>query len=263
MADADWHRFRQLRGNDLPETAELLGATYRRRQILKRDFYAAVAVYDHEPGGPQTPPAVLLKVYHTDGLLGVPLGWLGRLLCRREMLFYEMLDGVAGVPQLLGQYGEAGLVREFIPGCNLREYRRGASPDERFFSGLAAILAQVHACGIAHIDLSKPENVLVTELGSPVLIDFQIALAAGTWRWPVVRQFGGVLLRYLQCIDRYHLGKLHRRARPGDFSVEQMQKARAKGVLLSLHGLLLRWPYRAVRHRVMDRWMRTDSKRAA
>jgi predicted Ser/Thr protein kinase len=262
MADADWHRYRQLRGDDLPARAELLGASYRRRQVLKRDFYAAVGIYDREPDG-QPPATVLLKIYHTDGLLGVPLGWAGRLLCRREMLYYELLDGIAGVPRLLGRYGEAGLVREFIPGCNLREYRCGARPDERFFPGLAAILAQVHARGISHNDLSKPENVLVTEQGAPVLIDFQIALAAGRWRWPVVRHLGRALLRYMQRIDRYHLGKLHRRARPGDFNDEQLEKARVKGVLLYLHGVLLRRPYRAVRHQVMNRWMRTEEKRAA
>jgi predicted Ser/Thr protein kinase len=185
------------------------------------------------------------------------------MLCRREMRYYDLLDGIAGIPRLLGRYGAAGLVREFIPGCNLREYRRGARPDEWFFPALADILAQVHARGISHNDLSKPENVLVTEAGSPVLIDFQIALAAGTWRWSIVRPFGRALLRYMQRIDRYHLGKLHRRARPGDFSVEQIRKARSQGVLLRLHGLLLRRPYRVVRHQVMDRWMRSDRKRAA
>ena len=43
MADADWHRYRQLRGHALPESAELLSTTYRCVRVLKRDFYAAVA----------------------------------------------------------------------------------------------------------------------------------------------------------------------------------------------------------------------------
>jgi predicted Ser/Thr protein kinase len=262
MADADWHRYRQLRGVDLPERVEMLGGVYRRRQVLKRDFYATVGVYDHLGSG--LPECVLLKIYHTDSFVGLPLAAAGRWLCRREMRCYELLDGVVGIPRLLGRYGESGLVREFIPGCNLREYRRRAMPDERFFPRLANILEQVHARGISHNDLSKPENVLVTTDGAPVLIDFQIALRAGTWRWPVLCFVGQFLMRYMKWIDRYHLNKLHRRARPTDFSEEQLRQARAKGVLLRLHGWLLRKPYRAIRHQVMNRWMRADeTSRAA
>jgi predicted Ser/Thr protein kinase len=262
MADADWRRYRQLRGQDLPLTAELLGGRYHRRCVLKRDFYAAVGIYDHEAGHRAEQPFVLLKVYHTDRWAGLPLGWLGRLLCRREMRYYQVLDGIAGVPRLLGCYGEAGLVREFIPGCNLREYRQHAIPDGTFFPALLHILEQVHARGISHNDLSKPENVLVRTDGAPVLIDFQIALAAGTWRWPW-RDLGRPLLRYLQRIDRYHLRKLHRRARPEDFSTDELARARTKGMLLRLHGWLLRNPYRAVRHQVMNRWMRVDDTNEA
>ena len=234
MPDADWRRYRQLRGEDLPVKADLLGAEYHCRQVLKRDFYAAVGIYDHAAGGrPRQPSCVLLKIYHTDACAGLPLSWLGRWLCRREMLYYELLDGIAGVPRLLGRYGEAGLVREFIPGCNLREYRRHSRPDARFFPGLADILAQVHARGISHNDLSKPENVLVTTDGAPVLIDYQIALAAGTWRWPVVRIGGRALMRYMQRIDRYHLGKLHRRARPQDFSETELARRGPRGCCCS------------------------------
>jgi serine/threonine protein kinase len=262
MADADWHRYRQLRGADLPEEVVLLGAPYLRRQVLKRDFYAAVGIYDLHAPRTDRPAQVLLKVYHTDRFLGVPLGWLGRLLCRREVRYYRLLDGVTGVPRLLGLFGPAGLVREFIPGCNLREFRRDGQPDVLFFPGLAQVLAQVHARGISHNDLSKPENVLVTTDGAPVLIDFQIALAAGLWPWPF-RLLGWPILRYMQRIDRYHLVKLHRRARPEDYSVAQRRQAKTKGLLLRLHGLLIRRPYRAVRHQVMNRWMRLDDRKRA
>jgi len=258
MADADWHRFRQLRGADLPLKADLLGAPYRRRVVLKRDFYAAVGIYDHEGVGAPEPTSVLLKIYHTDSCAGLPLGWLGRLLCRREMKYYQLLDGIRGIPRLLGSHGESGLVREFIPGWNLREYREHAVPDEHFFPGLRHILEQVHARGITHNDLSKPENVLVTAAGAPVLIDFQIALAAGSWPWPGLKFLGRQLMRYMQGDDHYHLNKQHSRARPDDFSPDQLAKALDKGILLRLHGWLLRWPYRKVRHQVMNRWMRVD-----
>ncbi len=140
MADADWHRYRQLRGEDLPREAVLLGAPYCLQQILKQDFYAAVGIYDLAADRSDRPASVLLKVYHTDRFLGLPLGWLGRLLCRREVRYYRLLDGIAGVPRLLGRFGQAGLVREFIPGCNLREFRAHSRPDEQFFPHLATSL---------------------------------------------------------------------------------------------------------------------------
>jgi predicted Ser/Thr protein kinase len=262
MADADWHRYRQLRGRDLPDTAELLGATYHRRKTLKRDFYAAVGVYERAASG--TPPAlVLLKVYHTEPLWGLPLGWLGRWLCRREVRYYELLCGIAGVPQLLGRHGESGLVREFVPGCDLRQFRKAARPDECFFGELARILADVHARGMSHNDLSKPENVVVRADGRPVLIDFQIAFAPRSARWPVMGVLSRVLLRFMQKVDRYHLRKLHRRARPEDFTDEERANARRKNPVIWLHGILLRRPYRAVRHVVLDRWMRVDEKKRA
>ncbi len=120
----------------------------------------------------------------------------------------------------------------------------------------------MHERGITHNDLSKPENVLVETNGAPVLIDFQIALAAGAWPWPV-SLLGRPFMHYMQRIDRYHLAKLHRRARPKDFSEEQKRKAKAQGFLLRLHGALLRRPYRAIRHRVMNRWMRVDDEKRA
>src|SRR4051794_6916050 len=101
MADADWHRYRQLRGHPLPESAELLATTYHCVGVLKRDFYAAVGVYERTDGGssPQAPRQVLFKVYHTDSFWGIPLGWLGRWLARREIRHYELLAGIDGVPQ--------------------------------------------------------------------------------------------------------------------------------------------------------------------
>jgi hypothetical protein len=151
MADADWHRYRQLRGRPLPESIELLATTYRCVRVLKRDFYAAVGIYERQDGG-QSRRQVLFKVYHTDSFWGIPLGWLGRWLARREIRHFEMLGGIDGVPRMLARHGESGLVREFYPGCNLREYSEQGCPDERFFPELKRIVAQIHGRGMSHND---------------------------------------------------------------------------------------------------------------
>jgi hypothetical protein len=263
MADADWHRYRQLRGRPLPAEFEYGGATYRTSRLLKRDFYAAVGIYDRQGGTSPPPSQVLLKVYHTDPLWGVPLGWLGRWLARREIDAYAALADVAGVPRLLTTFGEAGMVREFVPGCNLREYRAWRVPDEHFYPELARILADVHARGMSHNDLAKPENVLVTEAGLPVLIDFQIALGPRLPTLPIAGWLARRFLAYMQGVDRYHLRKHHTWDRPGDFSADELRRARKRGAVIWLHGAVVRRPYRAVRHFVLRRWLLEDQPRKA
>jgi hypothetical protein len=263
MADADWYRYKQLRGKELPATFEFAGVHYQLRKLLKRDFYAVVGLYDRASDMLTLPAQVLLKVYHTDALWGLPLGWLGRWLARREIRAFEALAHVAGIPHLLAPWGESGMIREFIAGCNLREYRANARPDERFYPELFRILADVHACGMSHNDLAKPENIVVTDEGQPILIDFQIALGPRLPRWPIVGWLARRFLHYMQSVDVYHLRKHHTSDRPEDYTDEDRRRARQKGTILWLHGVVLRKPYRAVRHFVLRRWLLDDRTRRA
>lgn len=258
MADADWRKYKPLRGNDLPETIAFQGTSYARQQLFKRDFYAAVGLYQRESMLAALPEQVLLKIYHTDPLWCLPLGWMGRWLAQRERRAYETLAEVAGVPRLLTGWGDSGFLREFIPGCNLREYRRKVRPDVRFYEDLLRILAAVHARGLSHNDLAKPENILVTESGAPILIDFQIALGPCASTWPL---FGGLeraVVRYMQGVDRYHLHKHYTHDCREAFTAEEFERARRKDALQRFHGRVIRTPYRAVRHFVLKRWLLKD-----
>jgi len=256
MADADWVRYRAIRGRKLPPTAQLHGSTtYRIETTLKYDFYAATGLYKRvEEHDAQAPERLLLKIYHTDPWWFPLLGLLGWYLAHRERHYLRALQDIEGVPGLLGDYGRSGLIREFIEGVHLREYFRGqlqrVGPD--YFPRLYTILDQIHERGIAHNDLSKPENVLVKPDGSPAIIDLQIALKAALPRWT-----GRPLISYLQRVDRYHLRKLHRRQRPEDFDERALSSARRRDPLVWLHGWIRR-PYRAVRHFVLGRFLTVD-----
>src|SRR5581483_7493454 len=191
-----------------------------------------------------------------DSFALLPLGWLGRWLCRREVRFFKTLDAIAGIPRFLERFGRSGYVREYMPGQNLRDFlREGHVPHQSFFPRLQAILHEVHRRGVSHNDLSKPENVLVQPDGSPGLIDFQIALRLGSGPCRALKY---PILRYMQKVDRYHVTKRHRRCRPSDFTAEELADTRRKGVLLTLHAVIRR-PYRAVRHFILNRFLLKDT----
>lgn len=254
MPDADWKRYKRLRGVDLPATLALAPGEYRLEQLFKNDFYAATGVYCAVNAGTR-PERVLYKVYHTDNCGPILLGWLGRFLCNREVRYHELLADVAGVPRLLERHGASGLVRQFVAGCNLLELcQQGQRPDRDFFPRLESIVAAVHAKGIAHNDLSKPENVLVGNDGRPCLIDFQIAVLPADWPLGIGKLAKG-WLSWLQRVDRYHVRKNYLRTRPEDLSPEQAAQAQQKGLLLKLHFHCVRQPYRAVRHFFLRNWL--------
>lgn len=263
MADADWAKYKQLRGYPLPETIPFAGATYELVRHFKRDFYAATGLYRLRAENPSSlrPEFLVHKVYHTDPLLILPLRWLGKRLCEREIYFHELTKDMNGVPRFYGRVGVAGFVREYIPGCHFREYRKTVRPSRELFVRLYEILAELHARGISHNDLAKPENILVRPDGTPVVIDMQIALSY-RFRFPLLRAFAPRMRRYMQSVDRYHIMKLHRKSRPEDFLGEAFGGVQEKGFLLRLHGWLVRRPYRGVRHFIMNLFMKAKSTAA-
>jgi len=74
--------------------------------------------------------------------------------------------------------GRAFLVMEYIAGQTLRDYLRRETPSMEvalsFALQLADALQTIHANGITHGDI-KPGNVMITENGKPMLVDFGIS----------------------------------------------------------------------------------------
>lgn len=238
-------------GGPPPVGLHLHGARYVLRRVYKHDFFACTAVYERaddrpardtptrtteeSPPGAQ-PPEVVLKIGRSQRLFGLPMSWLGRLLAAREAACLRALAGVDGVPRLLERKGPTGLIREHIPGEVLR---RGHAPPPGFHAKLGELVAQVHARGMACVDLEKPENVLLGEDGAPHLFDFQIA-----WYWP--RAWGGelwpvrVARGWFQAADRYHLAKLRRRTDRARLSQEALRGSYRPPWPIRVHRVLLR-----------------------
>lgn len=79
--------------------------------------------------------------------------------------------------------GRPGVLMPFVPGHRFGRWLPGASRSARLavIDGLLAGLERLHAGGVVHRDV-KPENLLVTREGRPVLIDYDLAILSGNVR---------------------------------------------------------------------------------
>lgn len=137
------------------------------------------------------------------------LRWLARHLLRREARALALLDGTAGVPELLA-VTRSRLTRRYLPGAPLQVAR---IRDPAYYRAAAGLLRRLHRIGIVHNDLAKEPNWLVLEDGSPALIDFQLA-GYGPRR--------GRLFRILAYEDLRHLLKHKRSYCPGNLTRREL-----------------------------------------
>jgi RIO-like serine/threonine protein kinase len=103
------------------------------------------------------------------------LRWLARRLAAREAQALAVLAGEPRVPSLLSFDGHV-VRRTYLPGSPLYE----AAPSSRaYFVDALRALRRLHRAGIAHNDLAKEANWLVTADGCGI-IDFQLATRTRT-----------------------------------------------------------------------------------
>lgn len=98
---------------------------------------------------------------------------LARYLARREATVLKALDAVADdrLPRLI-HFGENICIRSYIEGVPLKE---GKVTNPAFYDNAREILDKMHAAGVVHNDLEKPENWLVIQDDIAGIIDFQLA----------------------------------------------------------------------------------------
>jgi hypothetical protein len=179
------------------------GCKWKLREIFKHDSWAATALYEADQ------KLSVVKFNRKHPILLLPMGWLGRWLASREARAYSLLAGVRGIPASCGDVFVNGhrwptsFAHQYIPGHPLAKDEK---PGTSFFDELEALVCAMHDRDLAYVDLNKRENVIVSDEGMPVLVDFQIHFAPSNKirKWPAVRW----LIRHLQAADLYHLQKL-------------------------------------------------------
>jgi hypothetical protein len=245
--------FRALGKQEPPQQVSINGNMYYRKRVFKHDSWAATALYADGHGR-----QVVCKFNRQQSIAGLPLGWLGNWLARREGNALRRLSDVANVPSwsgpvyVNGQRQQHAVAHEFIEGHPLG---CGERVNDDFFPALQKCLAEMHRRHMAYVDLHKRENILVGDDGKPYFVDFQISLSLPEW-WPANSTLTRLWLRLFQDSDSYHLHKHYTRCRP-----DQLGEATSaqRPWWIRLHRLIA-VPFRTLRRSLLVRLGIRDSK---
>ncbi|MEE9292006.1 MAG: lipopolysaccharide kinase InaA family protein [Acidobacteriota bacterium] len=107
--------------------------------------------------------------------------WLTRLLGRyqvgREIRALRQLRGLPGIPEYHRRVGAHGLLMERMEGERITRWcARHPGQRSAMFDRLTRLVELMHRLGVAHMDLRKRDNILITSDGRPNVIDFNASL---------------------------------------------------------------------------------------
>ena len=113
---------------------------------------------------------IVIKIPHGRGLIK----YLHTRMVRHEARVYQQLQQLKGIPAYYGLIDNQYLALEFINGDPIRNKR--PVDDETYFKLLFELIEQMHKKGVAHMDLKKKDNLLVTHHDEPCALDFGAAI---------------------------------------------------------------------------------------
>jgi hypothetical protein len=103
-----------------------------------------------------------------------PVRLAGRVLITWEAFIYTKLDGLDGIPKLLGRPDKFTILTTYMGGENLRE--TPVPPDKVYFENMAVLIERMHGRGVIHLDMRNRRNYGRDDQGKPYLVDFASAL---------------------------------------------------------------------------------------
>jgi RIO-like serine/threonine protein kinase len=127
---------------------------------------------------------------------------VGRFLLGREVSALRRLQGIDGIPSDAFRVDAFAMAARFVPGRALASLKSPQVSTE-YLLALEALMHQVHARGLVHLDTRGGGNLLVRPDGAPGIIDFQAALStrrmpATLRRWFEEMDLSGVYKKWLR-----------------------------------------------------------------
>ena len=146
--------------------------------LISSGYQGAAYLYEGSQG------RRVIKVATGSGILGR----VRRRMIRREFSIYQRLASVDGVPHCHGLLDGQYLVLDFVDGVPLSDVDNDITDRDTFYKGLLKIILNLHLAGVAHADMKRRGNVLVSPDQRPCMLDFGTAVAkndGGGWfnRW--------------------------------------------------------------------------------
>lgn len=154
----------------------------------------------------------IVKDFRPRGLLTRNL--VGAAFIRREARALQRLNGVPGVPSGGFAIDRYALAYRFTPGRPLGALSGREQPVE-FFHALERTMRAIHARGIVHLDIRNRRNIVFTDRGEPLVIDFESHLNSRGW-----------LARLRPGLERFDMGGVYKHwaaAKPGTLGAERQE----------------------------------------
>jgi RIO-like serine/threonine protein kinase len=139
---------------------------------------------------------------------------VGRFLLDREVRALRRLEGLRGIPSQAFRLDGSSMAARFVPGRALADIPNGPVASD-YLVALEALLRQVHARGLVHLDTRGGGNLLIGPDGSPGIIDFQAALST---RW-----MPRSLRRWLEDMDMSGVYKKWQRWQPDTLGAARLE----------------------------------------
>jgi len=199
--------------------------TGRQRELVERGCAYAADVWLYEIGGER----VVLKDFREKILLWRNM--VGKVLTVREAHVLEALEGMEGVPQYRGRPDHYSVAMTFVEGKSafFTYPDLDTETKEAFIAELEKIAAEMHGRGVVHLDLRHRSNLLITEQGRPVIMDFASGFCLNR------RDFlGRMALKVLAGIDRMAVLKWKRRLCPHLLSEADKRRLRRTRLLADM-----------------------------
>jgi hypothetical protein len=127
---------------------------------------------------------------------------VGRFLLGRELRALRRLQGIDGIPSDAFRVDAFAMAARFVPGRSLASLKNPQASTD-YLMALEALLRQVHARGLVHLDTRGGGNLLIMPNGAPGIIDFQAGLStrwmpAALRRWFEDMDLSGVYKKWLR-----------------------------------------------------------------
>lgn len=154
LKELDQSSLKQWIEDSLASNSNTLAAGYQGKTLLYRNSDLNLAI----------------KIPHGRGLIK----YLHTRMLHHEARAYRRLKHLQGIPACYGLIDNRYLALELIDGEPIRNKR--PVNDERYFKALLSLIKQMHESGVAHMDLKRKDNLMVTHHDEPCVLDFGTAV---------------------------------------------------------------------------------------